>query len=117
MTLHLANHRKGFPQGMTWVTKVDDPDDNTGIAFGVYRMKAGETAEQVAEGETAWLLMTGSAAISVGNVTKEWQRDRMDQQCDIEDQREAEWDTEKPGCNAPNGLRRRALSTSRPGRE
>ena len=44
MTLHLAAHRKGFPQGMTWVTKVDDPQDNTGIAFGVYRMKAGETA-------------------------------------------------------------------------
>ncbi|HVO01983.1 MAG TPA: 5-deoxy-glucuronate isomerase [Candidatus Cybelea sp.] len=74
MTLHLANNRKGFPLGMTWVTKVDDPEDNTGIAFGVYRLKAGETAEQIAQGETAWLLMTGSASISVGNVTKEWTR-------------------------------------------
>ena len=74
MTLHLANNRNGFPAGMTWVTKVDDPEDNTGIAFGVYRMKAGDTAEQVADGETAWLLMTGSAALSVGNVTKEWTR-------------------------------------------
>ena len=28
----------------------------------------------MADGETAWLLMTGSAALSGGNITKEWQR-------------------------------------------
>jgi 5-deoxy-glucuronate isomerase len=77
MTLHLADHRTGFPQGLTWVTQLNETEDDTGIAFGVYRMKAGETSEQVAEGETAWLLMTGAAAVSVGNVTKEWHRDSI----------------------------------------
>mgnify|MGYP001549155901 CR=1 FL=1 len=97
MTLQLANNRKGFPEGLTWVTKVDDPEDNTGIAFGVHRMKAGETAEQKADGETAWLLMTGSAAVSVGNVTKEWQRQSI-------------FDESPKGLHVPSGttVRRRA---------
>jgi 5-deoxy-glucuronate isomerase len=77
MTLHLANHRDGFPIGMTWVTTVNDPEDNTGIAFGVLKLKAGEALEQTAEGETAWLLMTGAVAISIGNVSKDWKRDSI----------------------------------------
>ena len=40
---------------------------------------------------------------------QEWQRDRVDQQCDVENQREAERHTEQPRRNAPDRLPCRAL--------
>ena len=67
MTLHLTGHRDGFGPGFTAVTSYDDAEDNTGIAFGVLNLAAGETHDVDTTHETAFLLMTGDATMSVGD--------------------------------------------------
>lgn len=69
MTLHLTNHRSGFGDGLTRITRYDEAEDNTGIAMGVLKLKAGETYEIETEEETAWLLMDGTVSATVGNET------------------------------------------------
>ncbi len=66
MALHLTGHRGGFGPGMTEVTRIGEPEDDTGIAFGVLRLAAGEDFEITAETETAYLLMNGRARVSAG---------------------------------------------------
>ena len=65
MSLHLSNYRDGFGPGFTPVTRFDDAEDNTGIAFGVLKLAGGETWETMVETETAWLLMHGKANVAV----------------------------------------------------
>ena len=60
MTLHITDHRDGFPDGRTTITRFDDEKDNTRISLDVLRLAAGEVIRLTTELETAWLLMSGS---------------------------------------------------------
>jgi 5-deoxy-glucuronate isomerase len=62
MTLHYKNHRDGFDQGQTTVTRYDDADDNALISFDVLKLSAGEEFSLTTEYETAWLLMSGKVS-------------------------------------------------------
>ncbi len=73
MTLHLSQHRQGFGWGFTPVTVLGEEDD-TGIAFGVLRLKSGETYEVKPSCETAWLLMDGQVDVQVGNLAESFAR-------------------------------------------
>ena len=66
MTLHITDHRDGFPDGQTTVTRYDDAEDNTRIALAVLRLTADEVVQLTTELETAWLLMNGRVHGSVG---------------------------------------------------
>jgi 5-deoxy-glucuronate isomerase len=66
MTLHITKDRNGFCPGLTPVTRFDESNDNTGIAFAVLRLAAGSTHKETAAHETAWLLMGGKVTVSVG---------------------------------------------------
>ncbi len=69
MTLHLTEHRDGFGPGLTEITRLDETEDGTGIAFGVLKLAAGETYEQTPRHETAWLLMDGKVTVEVAGQT------------------------------------------------
>ena len=56
MTLHITDHRDGFPDGQTTITRFDDEKDNTRISLDVLRLAAGEVIRLTTELETAWLL-------------------------------------------------------------
>ena len=59
MKWHLTDHRSGFPQGLTEVTRFDDGEDPTRISFAVLKMASGESLSIDAQHETAWMLMKG----------------------------------------------------------
>ncbi|MEZ5648015.1 MAG: 5-deoxy-glucuronate isomerase [Alphaproteobacteria bacterium] len=67
MAVHLTGNRSGFGQGFTAVTTTTDPQDPTGIAFGVLKLARGTHKERPI-GETAWLLMSGEAILKVGSL-------------------------------------------------
>ncbi len=66
MTNHITAHRQGFRPGYTAITRLKEASGDTGIAFGVLRLAAGEHYEIRAQRETAWLLMEGSLEASAG---------------------------------------------------
>ena len=68
MGVHITGHRAGFAPGITRVTGLDD---ETGIEFGVLRLSAGAAEEMRTTHETALLLMSGSATLTLGNRTTE----------------------------------------------
>ncbi len=74
MALHITDYRQGFTQGLTWLTLVDDDEDNTGIALGVLKLVAGDRYEIRAERETAWLLMSGSVKATFGHTSCDLER-------------------------------------------
>jgi len=49
MALHLTQHRAGFGPGLTEITRIGEAEDDTGIAFSVLRLAAGEMLDTVAE--------------------------------------------------------------------
>ncbi len=65
MSMHITNHRHGFAAGLTWVTQTDEPADNTGIAFGVLKLAAGQRYDYSVTRETALLLMTCRGRIRI----------------------------------------------------
>lgn len=65
MTLHLTNNREGFPQGLTWVTTLDEPEHNTGIAFAVLKLQEGQAWQTTLQHEGAFLLMSGRVKAKV----------------------------------------------------
>ena len=67
MALHLSHHRSGFAAGLTTVTHHDDPNEPTGLGFAVLRLAAGETWRETTEVESAFLLMSGKAVVTLGN--------------------------------------------------
>lgn len=56
---HIVNHREGFAHGFTCITRLGAPENPSGITLGVLRLDAGERLTMQAQGETAWLLMSG----------------------------------------------------------
>lgn len=63
MAVHLKGPADGFGQGFTSLTEIGEPDDDTGIGFGVLRMRKGEHVEASPAMETAWLLMEGEVKV------------------------------------------------------
>ena len=74
MVLHLTEHRNGFGSGYTPITRLDEAEDDTGISFGVLKLKAGERHEVRPDLETAWLLMEGHVSVRAGDRTGELER-------------------------------------------
>ncbi|HEY8506818.1 MAG TPA: 5-deoxy-glucuronate isomerase [Steroidobacteraceae bacterium] len=66
MNAHITAHRNGFPAGFTAITRRDDADNPSGIGLAVLCLAAGEKRELTADGETAWLLMSGSVSGQAG---------------------------------------------------
>ena len=77
MSLHITEHRSGFAEGLTWVTQTDDATESTGIAFGVLKLAAGQRYDCSIARETALLLMTGTAEVTVGGKAVSVQRDSL----------------------------------------
>jgi 5-deoxy-glucuronate isomerase len=71
MTAHITQHRQGFHLGRTEITGIND---NTGIAVSVLKLAAGETYEETAAHETAWLLMEGRVTVTFGSETATLER-------------------------------------------
>src|SRR5262249_57533194 len=74
MTFHLTDNRAGFGPGLTQVTRHDEANQNTGISFGVLRLKSGETWRSTPTGETAYLLMEGTATLAAAGREETWSR-------------------------------------------
>ena len=66
MNEHIANHRDGFAPGLTHVVQHDAADNPSRIGLAVLHLKAGECVQLRAQGETAWLLMSGSVRGKAG---------------------------------------------------
>src|SRR3954447_1093361 len=64
MAVHLTENREGFPRGLTEITRLGEPADDTGIAFSVLKLAAGERWTTTPKGETALLLMDGRARLT-----------------------------------------------------
>jgi 5-deoxy-glucuronate isomerase len=77
MSVHITSHRRGFAPGTTAVTRIDDLDDATGIEFAVLRLASGDTHEERMPGESAYLLMSGKATLTVDNRTIEMARNSL----------------------------------------
>ena len=56
-------HRGGFPFGRTEVTREGETEMDTGIDFGIHRLRGGERIFESDAKETAWLLMGGQADV------------------------------------------------------
>jgi 5-deoxy-glucuronate isomerase len=74
MAVHVTQHRGGFGPGLTPITRFDEAEDNTGIEMSIHKLAAGEEHAEVAEWETAWLLMSGEAAVAAGGVEARFRR-------------------------------------------
>jgi 5-deoxy-glucuronate isomerase len=74
MSRHITAHRNGFAAGLTPITTLDDPGNETGIALGVLRLAAGERWSGRVAGETAWILMHGRVIASVGAMRETLER-------------------------------------------
>lgn len=74
MALHITQNRDGFGSGLTWVTRAGEAEDDTGMDFGVLKLAAGEALSVAPEGETAWLLMSGTVEITVAGKTVRYTR-------------------------------------------
>jgi len=58
---HLIRHPQGFPPGYTPITRMGEREADTGISFGILRLKAGEEYRPSPELEGALLLLDGEA--------------------------------------------------------
>jgi 5-deoxy-glucuronate isomerase len=77
MTLHITDHRAGFPKGLTRITNHADDEDKVPISLQVLKLDAGESLEQTATGETAWLLMKGRVRGTVANTAFAFHRESL----------------------------------------
>lgn len=66
MTLHITDHRNGFPMGRTRITRHESDEDGMPISLDVLKLAAGDELAMTTENETAWLLMSGTVSGSVG---------------------------------------------------
>ena len=66
MTSPLVGAREdGFPPGLTWITREGEAQLDTGMDFGVARLREGQTIEEAPAGrEAAWLLLQGEAELA-----------------------------------------------------
>lgn len=67
MTDHITQHRAGFGPGYTAITRHDDPAEASGLGLGVLNLRPGERHRETTAVETAFLLMSGTASVAVGD--------------------------------------------------
>ncbi|MGQ0664024.1 MAG: 5-deoxy-glucuronate isomerase [Pseudomonadota bacterium] len=67
MTIHITDHRRGFPPGLTEITAIEEADHPTGIGLAVLSLGAGDTHVETTTAESAFLLMSGTAEVEIGN--------------------------------------------------
>jgi len=60
MSRNLYHQSGGFGWGFTWITRVNETDQGTGIGFGILRLKSGEEKDLTSDLESAYLLMGGN---------------------------------------------------------
>ena len=60
MTVHITDHRAGFPPGLTRITNHENDEDGMPISLGVLKLSAGECHQSTPGVETAYLLMNGT---------------------------------------------------------
>ena len=77
MTVHIKDHREGFEQGQTSITRFDDANDNALISLDVLKLSAGETFSLTTEFETAWLLMSGKVRGTAGDKDFDFDRNSL----------------------------------------
>ena len=65
---YLQRERGGFGPGYTAITRLNEADHDTGIAFGVVRLEAGERFDAPEGLETALLLMHGAVTFHAGDM-------------------------------------------------
>ena len=77
MTIHITEHREGFPHGRTPVVRYQDDEDGMPISLSVLKLKAGETHTERCESETAWLLMSGQISGQINDQPFSFQRQSL----------------------------------------
>ena len=68
MSVLIKNHRNDFSPGLTWITRLDEPEPSTGIGLGVLKLEKGGSFSRTMEGETAALLMAGKVRFRLGDI-------------------------------------------------
>ncbi len=71
MNQHLIARRAPFPPGHTAITAIGETGYDTGIAFGILRLQAGERFERTLAHETAALLLDGRLSVRAGDARAE----------------------------------------------
>lgn len=59
MSEFLIRNTQGFPPGLTSITKIGDSQHDTGIHFGILRLRPGEEIDVASQWESAYLLISG----------------------------------------------------------
>lgn len=70
----ITRHRGGFTLGETWITSEGEPGLDTGIDFGIHRLRRGAVVDGPTSKETAWILFSGRAAVALGGQRAEISR-------------------------------------------
>ncbi|MCB1136520.1 MAG: 5-deoxy-glucuronate isomerase [Chlamydiia bacterium] len=74
MEEHLTGQRQGFAYGYTAITDIGEHNKDTGIAFGILSLRAGESLSEMTEHESAYLLLSGRIELSVEGKTEQYAR-------------------------------------------
>lgn len=74
MEAHNTENRRGFSMGYTAITREGEDKEDTGIDFGILKLKAGETFREKTGKETAYLHMNGT--LQVNSDEKEYSNTR-----------------------------------------
>lgn len=70
MSPFLIRNPAGFPYGYTAITRIGEDEHDTGINFGILKLKAGEEKTFTSELESAYLLIQGKCEISYAQFQK-----------------------------------------------
>jgi len=65
MALHIADHRAGFPPGITYGAGFDELEADKGFALAVNEQTAGDVWDVTAGVETPWLQMSGAVEVEL----------------------------------------------------
>jgi len=65
----LADPRRGFARGLTWLTRESEKRSVARMDFGICRLGRGEMHRAVSDKESLWVLLQGRAQVSFGGGT------------------------------------------------
>src|SRR5262245_17086442 len=70
MSNYLIRHPNGFPLGYTTITQIKEQHHDTGINFGILKIKSGEEIPIHSELESAYLLIHGKCIFAYEQIEK-----------------------------------------------